>query len=106
MNFYPNTHDEPDQQRPYIQKRSTINETQSTIQFEHATNKTSPYFFNRTDNKLKRNYSNGESRSSSLLNIHSKPLINNRLPLWDESDWQTSSTEKSVITTTNLRKKG
>ncbi len=110
-------------------KRTSENRcSTSTIRFEHATNKTSSYFFQRTDNKLKRNISNGESRISPLSNIHSKPL-NNHTRLWDDNDddnnyaydWRHSpystkkldnqlSTDiclsKSVSTTMNLRKKG
>ncbi len=108
-------------------KRSSENQcSTSTIRFEHATNTTSPYFFHRTDHKLKRNISNGESRISPLLNIHSKPL-HNHTRLWDDEDdgysydWRNSpystkkidnqsSTEislsKAVTTTMNLRKKG
>lgn len=106
-----------------------MNEDQSrnsSIQFEHATNKTSPYFFQRTENKLKRNLSNGESRLCPLSNIHSKPL-NNQTRLWDNDDenyaydWRNSpyttkkmdpqsstdiSLSKAVSTTMNLRKKG
>ncbi len=104
-------------------KRTSENRcSTSTIRFEHATNKTSPYFFQRTDNKLKRNISN-----SPLLNIHSKPL-NHHTCLWDNDDdenyaydWRQSpystkkidnqsstdiSLSKAVTTTMNLRKKG
>ena len=114
----------------FIFRRKRTSENQcstSTIRFEHATNKTSPYFFQRTDNKLKRNISNGESRTSPLANIHSKPL-NNRTRLWDDDDdddeensvynWHSStkkidqqfstdiSLSKAVTTTMNIRKKG
>lgn len=110
----------------FSRKRTSENRCSiSSIRFEHATNKTSPYFFHKTDNKFKRNISNGESRISPLLNIHSKPL-NNHPHLWDNDDdysydWRTSpystqknnnqispdiSLSKAVSKTMNLRKKG
>jgi hypothetical protein len=110
----------------FSRKRTSENQSStSTIRFEHATNTTSPYFYHRTDNKLKRNLSNGESRISPLTNIHSKPLNHTRL--WDNDDdnysydWRASpystkrldnqsstdiSLSKAVTTTMNLRKKG
>jgi hypothetical protein len=110
----------------FSRKRTSENPcSTSSIRFEHATNKTSSYFFSRTDNKLKRNISNGESRCSPLSNIYSKPL-NNHTRLWDDDDdylydWRDSpystkkidnqsstdiSLSKAVTTTMNLRKKG
>ena len=115
--------------RFFLSSRKRTSENQSftsTIRFEHATNKTSPYFFQRAENKLKRNISNGESRLCPLSNIHSKPL-NNHISLWDNDnenyayDWRSSpysakkpdqesstdiSLSKAVSTTMNLRKKG
>ncbi|CAM4876953.1 unnamed protein product [Rotaria socialis] len=107
-------------------KRST--ETIPSMRFQHATNTTSPYFFQRADNKLKRHISNGESRMSLLSNIHSKPLHSNAR-LWNDDDdkndllWEGHdsaystkyldnstlidlSLSKSATSSINLRKKG
>ncbi|CAF1578735.1 unnamed protein product [Adineta ricciae] len=130
-NFYPHSqHHSIDENFDHIndtsqqsRKRTSANQSGSSgVRFEHAT---SPYFFNRTENKMKRHLSNGESRISPLKNIHSKPL--NNTPLWDNddesylydwrdspyttkrSDSQTSadlSISKAMTTTMNLRKKG
>ncbi|UJR36536.1 hypothetical protein I4U23_029256 [Adineta vaga] len=133
-NFYPHSqHNSIDENTEYssqsqqqCRKRTSTNQsTNSTIRFEHATNSSSPYFFQRTDNRIKRHLSNGESRISPLKNIHSKPLNNTRL--WDDDDdnylydWRDSpyttkrgenstspdiSLSKAVTTTMSLRKKG
>ncbi|CAF1080748.1 unnamed protein product [Adineta steineri] len=114
------------QSQQQSRKRTSENQFSTSInRFEHATNNASPYFFHRTENKLKRNLSNGESRISPLTNIHSKPLNHTRL--WDDEnekysyDWRDSpystkridnqsstdiSLSKAVTTTMNLRKKG
>jgi hypothetical protein len=111
----------------FSRKRTSTNQSStSVIRFEHATNNsTSPYFSQRTDNRIKRHLSNGESRVSPLKNIHSKPLNNTRL--WDHDgenhsyDWRDSpyltkrtenqsstdiSLSQAITTTMSLRKKG
>ncbi|CAF4109770.1 unnamed protein product [Rotaria sp. Silwood2] len=140
-NFYPHSqHDDHSsidentdhttqlQQQP--RKRTIENQfSPSSIRFQHATNTTSPYFYHKTDNKIKRNISNGESRISPLSNIYSKPLSNNArfrndydddneeyLYDWRDSPYPTKklnnqssadiSLSKAVTTTMNLRKKG
>ncbi|CAF3398743.1 unnamed protein product [Rotaria sp. Silwood1] len=141
-NFYPHSeydhrHNSIDENTDHTtqlqqQSRKRTNENQfsiSSIRFQHATNTTSPYFYHKTDNKLKRNMSNGESRISSLSNIYSKPLHNNTrfrnddddqdeeyLYDWRDSPYPTKkldnqssadiSLSTAVTTTMNLRKKG
>ena len=108
----------------FSRKRTSDNQssTYSTCS-QHSTTKTSPYFFQRTNN---RNTSNELSRISLLSNGHSK-LLHNNTHLWHEDDnddhiyihdssysnrdtVNQSSTDislsKAVTTTMNLRKKG
>ena len=83
-------------------RRKRTNENSTSIRFEHVT---SPYFFQRTDNRFKRNLSNGETRA--LATIHSKPLIN-RARLWDDDDDDEKGIHqwKEPSSTLNIRKKG
>ncbi|CAF0776968.1 unnamed protein product [Rotaria sordida] len=141
-NFYPHSQDDhhhnsidenidhTTQVQQQSRKRTSENQfSTSSIRFQHATNTTSPYFSHKTDYKIKRNTSNGESRISLLSNIYSKPLNNNtRFRNNDDDDNEEylynchdspyttkkldnqSSTDislsKAVTTTMNLRKKG